>query len=304
MRKAFANTLLALARTDSRIVLLTADLGFGVLDDFAATHPDRFFNVGVAEANMVGLATGLAEAGYIPFLYSIATFASLRPYEQWRNGPVLHNAPVRLIGTGGGFEYGPNGMTHAALEDIGAMRLLPKVHIISPADERQACSALRATYADPHPIYYRISKNENPNIPGLNSDFSTDELPFIRTGEDALILATGPIVRDALEAAEILSTRHIEVAVAVVSSLQPAPLTALSEALRKYSVVATVESHWHSGGLGTIVAECIADNGLACRLRRCAVHAHSEGISGSERYMNALHGIDADGISKKLIEVL
>lgn len=302
MRKAFAHTLLELAHTDRRIVLLTADLGFGVLDDFAAAHPDRFFNVGVAEANMVGLATGLAEAGYIPFLYSIATFASLRPYEQWRNGPVLHNAPVRLIGTGGGFEYGTNGITHAALEDIGAMRLLPKVHIISPADERQACSALRSTYADPHPIYYRISKNEHPNIPELDGDFAADKLSFIRSGSDALILATGPIVREALDAAKVLSTHQIEVSVAEVSSLQPAPLEALREALCTFPVVTTVESHWHSGGLGTIVAECIAENGIACRLHRCAVYSHSDGISGSERYMNALHGIDAEGISKKLLE--
>jgi len=304
MRKAFAQALVDLAHADSRVVLLTADLGFGVLDEFAKTHPRRFFNVGVAEANMVGLATGLAEAGYIPFLYSIATFASLRPFEQWRNGPILHHLPVRLIGIGGGFEYGPNGLTHAALEDIGAMRLLPSVQIITPADECQARSALQATYAAPHPIYYRISKNEGSEIPGLSANFDVDNIDIVRRGADALIIAAGPIAREALSAAEVLAERGLQVAVAVLSSLQPAPLKALQELLSDFSIVATVEAHRSSGGLGSLVAECIADSGIACRLLRCAVDGQVDGMSGSESYMNAYFGLDAAGISTRIAEAI
>ncbi len=304
MRKVFAQTLVDLARADDRIVLLTADLGFGVLDDFATSHPDRFFNVGVAEANMVGLATGLAEAGYIPFLYSIATFASLRPFEQWRNGPSLHHLPVRLIGIGGGFEYGPNGITHASLEDVGAMRLLPNVQIIVPADEGQARSALQSTYAAPHPIYYRISKNEGIVIPGLSAGFAAESIDIIHRGEDVLIVTAGPIAREALAAAEALAGRGVGATVAVVASLQPAPLKALAEILSGFSLAATVEAHRSSGGLGSLVAECIADNGIACRLLRCAVDGQVGGISGSESYMNALFGLDATSISRRILEAV
>ncbi|MFT5378541.1 MAG: transketolase [Candidatus Latescibacterota bacterium] len=304
MRKAFAQALVDLAHADSRIVLLTADLGFGVLDDFAKTHPQRFFNVGVAEANMVGLATGLAEAGYIPFLYSIATFASLRPFEQLRNGPSLHHLPVRLIGIGGGFEYGPNGVTHAALEDIGAMRLLPNMQIIVPADERQACSALQSTYAAPHPIYFRISKNEGIEIPGLSADFDAEDIDIIHRGKDVLIVTSGPIAREALTAAELLAKREVSATVAVVSSLQPAPLKALAALLSDFPIVTTVEAHRSNGGLGSLVAEYIADNGIGCRLMRCAVGGQVEGISGSESYMNAHFGLDAASISTRILEAI
>ena len=145
MRREFADELVRLARGDSRIMLLTADLGYAVLEPFAEEFPDRFFNVGVAEQNMIGLATGLAEAGLRPYAYSIATFASMRPYEFFRNGPVLHELPVRLIGMGGGLDYGHNGMTHYALEDVALMRVQPSVTIVAPADAEQARAALRAT---------------------------------------------------------------------------------------------------------------------------------------------------------------
>src|SRR5215216_1545015 len=137
MRGAFTKAVIELAQRDPRIVLLTGDLGYMALEPFADTFPDRFFNVGVAEQNMIGLATGLAEAGMIPFAYSIATFASLRAYEFIRNGPVLHDLPVRVVGVGGGFEYGPSGPTHFALEDLGVTRLQPGLRVVAPADHQQ-----------------------------------------------------------------------------------------------------------------------------------------------------------------------
>jgi len=125
MRNDFLDELVKLAALDERVMLLTGDLGFMVLEDFQKHHPDRFVNCGVAEQNMVGIATGLAEAGFVPFVYSIATFATLRPYEFIRNGPALHNLPVRVVGVGGGFDYGHNGITHLALEDYAVMRTQP-----------------------------------------------------------------------------------------------------------------------------------------------------------------------------------
>src|ERR1039458_5494987 len=138
MRIEFARALEQLAERDERVVLLTGDLGFAVWEQFAERFPDRFYNVGVAEQNMLGVATGLAEAGFVPFAYSIATFATMRPFEFIRNGPVLHGLPVRVIGTGGGFDYGRNGATHYALEDIALMRVLPEIGILVPGDPDQA----------------------------------------------------------------------------------------------------------------------------------------------------------------------
>ena len=145
MRATFIRTLVELAEEDKRIVLLTGDLGFTVVEPFAERFPDRFFNVGVAEQNMIGVATGLAEAGFVPFAYSIATFATLRSYEFVRNGPVLHRLPVRIVGVGGGLEYGMNGLTHYALEDIAVMRTQPGMTVLAPADFQQARTALCAS---------------------------------------------------------------------------------------------------------------------------------------------------------------
>ena len=171
MRHAFAKALYDIAESDERIVLMTADLGFMVLEDFAQAYPSRFYNVGVAEANMIGLATGLAASGFIPYVYSIATFASMRGYEQIRNGPILHHLPVRVIGVGGGFEYGHAGFTHHALEDLAIARVQPGLAVVAPADHLQASAAIRLTYDLPGPIYYRIGKREDYVLPGLEGRF-------------------------------------------------------------------------------------------------------------------------------------
>src|SRR5439155_24565256 len=171
MRRAFSTTLAELGRKDDRILLLTGDLGFMALEPFADRFPERFINVGVAEQNMVGLGTGLAESGFIPFLYSIATFASMRAYEFIRNGPIMHALPVRIVGVGGGFEYGTAGPTHYGLEDIGMMRMQPGITVVAPADAGQARSALLATRDIPGPVYYRLGKEDKIVVPGLDSRF-------------------------------------------------------------------------------------------------------------------------------------
>src|SRR5262249_43179462 len=151
MRTTLVTTLCELAESDERLILLTADLGWGALEPFAAAFPERFLNVGVAEQNAMGVATGLALEGYLPFVYSIATFATMRCYEQFRDGPELHRLPVRLVGIGGGFAYGHAGPTHHALEDLCLGRALPGVTVVAPADAAQAREALRATPHLPRP---------------------------------------------------------------------------------------------------------------------------------------------------------
>ncbi|HEY7818764.1 MAG TPA: 1-deoxy-D-xylulose-5-phosphate synthase, partial [Vicinamibacteria bacterium] len=172
MRAAFAATLAELAERDGRILLLTGDLGYKALEPFSERFPRRFFNVGVAEQNMVGLATGLSESGFLPFVYSIATFASLRAYEFIRNGPVAHDLKVRIVGVGGGFDYGPAGFTHHGLEDVGVLRLQPGLTVMAPADSEQTRSILRDTYDRPGPFYYRLSKDDRLSVKDLGGRFA------------------------------------------------------------------------------------------------------------------------------------
>ena len=165
---------------DSRVMLLTGDLGFMVLEPFAERFPDRFVNVGVAEQGMIGFATGLAEAGLIPFAYSIGTFASLRPYEFIRNGPLLHSLPVRIVGVGSGLDYGHNGVTHYALEDVAVMRAQPDMTIVAPADPQQVSTAMHASTEIAGPIYFRIGKTSTP-VPGLEGRFELGRLELRAT---------------------------------------------------------------------------------------------------------------------------
>lgn len=304
MRQAFAQTMMELAAADPRVMLLTADLGFGVLEKFAAAYPDRFFNVGVAEANMVGLATGLAEAGHIPFIYSIATFATLRPYDQFRNGPIAHQLPVRLVGIGGGFEYGHNGLTHLGLEDLALMRVQPGLATIVPADPAQAGTALRATYDLPGPIYYRIGKNDALHLPELGGRFRLGRIETVGEEGEVMLLATGAIAVEAVAAASLLRQSGIRAGVAVVATLRPEPSADLQDLLSRCRLAVTVEAHYRSGGLGSLVAEVIAGQGLRCRLLRCGVQTMPAGLSGSEEYMNEIHGLSRAALVKQVLAAL
>ncbi len=301
MRRAFAQTLCEIAESDDRIILLTADLGFMVLEEFAQAYPSRFFNVGVAEANMIGLATGLAASGYIPFVYSIATFASMRGYEQMRNGPILHNLPVRVIGIGGGFEYGHAGFTHHALEDLAIARVQPGLTVIVPADDAQAVSAVHKTYDISGPIYYRMSKQDNWILPNLEGRFSLGCLEIVREGPDLLIVSIGNISSEALRAAAILAEKGFEATVAVVSSLRPAPVDDLTRLLEQYPLVATVEEHYLCGGLGSLVSEVAAENGLPCRVLRLGIPDDMPCLCGSVHFLRDKAGLSAEGIAAKLI---
>jgi transketolase len=298
VRATFARILSELAEKDDRIVLLTGDLGFTVLEPFRDKFPKRFFNMGVAEQNMVGVATGMAEAGMVPFCYSIGTFASLRPFEFIRNGPVLHNLPVRVIGLGAGFEYGTAGPTHYSLEDIGIMRTQPGLTVIAPADFEQAGAALHASWELPGPVYYRIGKDEKSTMPGLKGGFELGRAQTVRKGDDLLIFTCGPISLDVAEAADDLAKDGIAATVVVVASISPVPENDLVESLSRHRVALTVETHSVTGGLGSLVAEVIADHGIGTRLVRLGVRAGSKGRSGSPAHMHARHGLDKAGIVK------
>jgi transketolase len=304
MRQAFARTLVELAAADPRILLLTGDLGYMALEPFSERFPDRFFNAGVAEQNMVGVATGLAEAGFVPFVYSIVTFASLRPYEFIRNGPVLHQLPVRIVGVGGGFEYGPQGATHHGLEDLGVMRIQPGMTVIAATDHVQYAAALRATWDLPGPVYYRIGKDDRTVVPGLDGRFRLGRAELLRPGRDVCLVATGSVAIEAEAAATALAERGVDCGLLIVACLQPAPADDIAEVLAGTRVALTVEAHYAAGGLGSLVAEVVAERGLGCRVRRCAVRRTPDGVSGSQRFMHELHGLSREALAATALEAL
>ena len=304
MRLTFTKTLVELADDDPRVVLLTGDLGFTVLEPFAERFPDRFFNVGVAEQNMVGVATGLAEAGFRPFVYSIVTFATLRPYEFIRNGPVLQELPVRIVGVGGGLEYGHNGPSHYGLEDIALMRVQPGMTVVAPADYMQARAAVLATHDVPGAIYFRLGKDDLRTVPGLDGRFELGRAHVVREGDDVVVVTMGSLSAEAVLGAELLAAQGVSATVVVVSSLSPPPLDDLERVLRSFPVVVTHEAHYPVGGVGALVSEVVAERGLQCRVVRCAVTTAPSGASGSERHLYERHGLSSDGLAASALAAL
>jgi len=302
MRNAFIRILVELAERDPRILLLTGDLGYMVLEPFSNKFPGRFFNVGVAEENMMGLATGLAEAGFIPFVYSIVPFAVLRPYEFIRNGPILHQFPVRIVGIGGGMEYGNNGASHYGLEDIGVMRVQPGITVIAPADHEQARTAFLASWDLPGPVYYRLGKDDKTIVPGLRGRFGLGRTQTIREGSDLLIITMGSVASEVTSAAEALAARGILCMVVVVACLNPVPVDDLAAVLKHFPLVLTVEAHYVVGGVGSLVAEVIAERGLHCRVVRCGIKTTPDGISGSEPYLKNVYGLSSERLVSTALE--
>jgi len=296
LRKAFIEVLCELASSDDRIVLMTGDLGFMALEPFRERFPRRFINAGVAEQNMIGVATGLAEAGFRPYAYSIAPFASLRPFEFIRNGPVMHRLPVRIVGMGMGFEYGHSGSSHYALEDIGVMRTLPGLTIVVPADSSQAATAIRDTHDVAGPVYYSLGKDDKISVPGLNGCFELGRVQVVRQGGDVAIVAMGSISQEAVAGAAKLSKRGIEATIIVVSNFNPDPEDDLFEVLSRFRSVVSVEAQTVSGGLGAFVAYVIASRGLSCRLRVMGVRTSSDGTSGNQPERWRKYGLDRDSI--------
>lgn len=302
MRNDFIKKLIELAKKDQRIVLLTADLGFSVVEEFGKNFPDRFYNVGVSEQNMVGLATGLAKDGFIPFVYSIAPFVLLRPFEFVRNGPVFHNLQIRFCGIGCGFEYGLLGSTHFLLEDVALVRSQPNFMYVAPSNDSQSAQSLEKTYQNPGPIFYRIGKGSVKILPE-QTEFDPHKLQIVQSGEKVLLLSLGTISSEAEIAVKNLLAKNIKVTFAVIPTFEKEVLVEIKNLLKKHDSVVTLEAHYSHGGIGSMVAEIIAENGINCRLKKMAVEKLSDGIYGSEKFMYKKNNLDSTTVEKVLTEL-
>lgn len=302
MRAEFVHELLEIAEHDPRILLVTADLGFSVVEPFAERFPQRFINVGVAEQNLIGVATGLAHAGFIPYVYSIATFVTMRPYEFIRNGPVLHKLPVRIVGTGGGLDYGHGGVSHYSLEDVAILRAQPGLAIVIPADADQARAAVSATVEHPGPIYFRLARESAP-IPELAKEFAMGELATIgQTDPEVVLVVMGTLASEALIAARSLSAHGLRTSVGIVSSFNPFPVDQTARLISTAKVVITAESHYRTGGLGSATAEVIADRNLSVPLVRLGIDDMPRGLSGSTAFLIDHYGLSASSLEQRALQ--
>lgn len=260
MRNAFIKTLELEASKNKNIILLTGDLGFTVFEKFRERFPNRFFNMGVAEANMMGVAAGLALCGKIPFVYSIVPFVTMRPFEQIRNDVCLHKANVKIVGVGGGFAYSHAGTTHHAIEDIAIMRALPNMTVICPADPLETELASRAIIKFKSPVYLRLGKKGEPKIHKTEPKFSIGKGIVIKKGKDIALVACGPITQNCLLAVNELERKGISATVVSMHTVKPLDIQLLDEIIIEHKALFVIEEHNIIGGLGSAVAEYLAEN--------------------------------------------
>lgn len=304
MRKAFVETLCHLAARDERVVLLTADLGFNALEPFSEKFPRRFFNVGAAEQNMIALAAGLAESGFVPYCYSIAPFAVLRPFEFIRNGPIAHQFPVRIVGMGGGVGYASNGLSHYGIEDLGVLRTQPGIAVFAPADTPQTRSILQQTARLAGPIYYRLEKDDALLVSELDGRFTPGQPDHVLHGRDILFVVVGGIATDVVAAARQLISRGISAGVAIVSSFNPLDRGFYAELLRGYRNVVSVEAHALNGGLGSLTAEVMAEAEIESRLVRKGVTEALDGRTGSRAWLHRRNGLAPEQLVETALALL
>jgi transketolase len=263
MRNAFADELTNLADDDQRIVMLSGDIGNKLFDKFRAAHPDRFFNCGVAEQNMMGVAAGMAMSGLRPIAYTIAPFCTTRCLEQIRTDACYHDAPVTIVGVGAGLSYANLGPTHHSCEDISLLRSLPNMVVVCPGDAWEVRGALREAMKRDQPIYIRMGKKGEPTIhKEVPADFTLGRAIIVREGTDVCLLSTGNMLPEAIEAGHLLKESGVSAHVVSFHTVKPLDTGCLAQAFSSFRLVATIEEHSLIGGFGSAVAEWMIDNGV------------------------------------------
>ncbi len=305
MRNAFADEITALGQTDPRLVMLSGDIGNRLFDKFKAKHPDRFYNCGVAEANMISLAAGLASTGLRPVCYTITPFITSRCYEQIKLDVCYHHQPVIIVGTGSGLSYASLGATHHSLEDLALMRTLPGLQVLAPADAMELRSCLRAALSSDNPTYIRIGKKGEPVLHDAQPAFAFGQWPRFRTGSSLALLSTGNMLPTALAVADQLAASGHAATVYNCASVKPLDPAALSAAFA-HPLVATLEEHAHTGGFGAAVAEWLADAypRPTARLLRFATADHFLHDCGEQDHARAHFGLNPEAILQKLSSAL
>jgi transketolase len=299
MRDVFVRTITQLAPDHPELFLITGDLGFGVLTDFANAYPRQYLNAGVAEQNMTGLAVGLALEGRVVFTYSIANFPTLRCLEQIRNDACYHRANVKIVAIGGGFAYGPLGASHHATEDLAVMRAMPNLTLVAPGDLVETAAATRAVFESPGPCYLRLGRGGEAAVHTKAIDFQIGRALVVREGREAIVISTGGILANADAACQQLNAVGLQVGLISMHTLKPIDRRCIEEAARQTRRLVTVEEHSIQGGLGSAVAEVVAQMPDAkARLKMIGIPSSFPPVVGGQEYLRHLYGLSADRIAE------
>lgn len=304
MRTAFIKTLSEVVKNDKRIILLTGDLGYSVFEMFIENFPKQFLNMGVAEQNMVGVAAGLSMEGMIPIVYSIVPFVTMRPFEQIRNDICYQNLNVKIVAVGAGFSYGTYGHTHHGLEDIGILRILPNMVIVAPGDPTEVELATYAILKHPGPVYLRLGKAGEKKLYTHKPKFHIGKGIIISDGSDITLIATSTLVERAILVAEKLQKNKIKTRVISMHTIKPLDNTLVVDSAKKTKVIVTLEEHSVIGGLGSAVAEVLAESGISVRFKRIGVPDRFTKGMGLQEYMRGLNGLATEQITQTITEFI
>ena len=302
MRKTFITTLVEQAKLDERIFLVCPDIGYSVLEVFRDQFPDRFLNVGVAEQNAISIASGLALTGHIPYVYTIMPFAVMRPFEQIRVDVAYMNTNVRVVGVGAGFSYGAAGATHHALEDIALMRVLPNMTVVCPGDPWEVQQAVRASVTHSGPMYLRLGKQGEPVLNDTAADFQLGKATLIRPGDDLHLISTSNTLEMSCKVAEALAQHNLRASVTSMHTIKPLDVSHVQSLLGTGKPVFTIEEHYVVGGLGSAVAELIAESRCNPVFKRFGVRDEFSHCVGGHDFIRERFGLTVASISQQIMQ--
>jgi transketolase len=305
MRKAFISSLCNLAEKNQDIVLLCGDLGYSVLEEFSNRFPDRYFNVGIAEQNMAGVAAGLALSGKIVFTYSIANFAITRCLEQIRNDICYHNAHVIIVAVGTGVAYGAQGYTHHGIEDLSFTRVLPNITVASPGDPLEVKMAMRHLVAKRGPAILRLGRGGESAVHFIEPTSIFGKLIKIYDGAgEVVFIASGTILPEVVAACDLLKAKGFEASLFSMPVITPINTSQIQSLVMTAKLLISVEEHLIDGGIGSALAEIIAEMpSPRARLLRLGIPRGFTKLIGDQNYLRKCYGLDSLSIANKVAKV-
>lgn len=306
MRKACLNEIYKLARQDERVIFFGSDIAAGTLAQFQKEMPDRYFMEGVSEANIIGVMSGLAMNGKIPYLNTIAVFLTRRCYEQILLDAAMHNLKIRIIGSGGGLVYAPLGPTHLAFEDFSLMRIIPNMTICAPCDAEEMKRLMPLTLDHEGPMYIRLGKGGDPVVSSADKDFKIGKAILLHDGKDALVVTTGITLKLALDAAEELDAQGVHLKVLHMHTVKPIDREAVMETASGVKAIITVEENSIIGGLGSIISEIIAEAGFTPgkKFLKIGLPDVFPVRYGSQEKLMSFYGVTKEAIVVSLLRLL
>lgn len=304
MRKAFIKKLTQLVNKNKDIYLLTGDLGFSIFDEFQKDFPDNYLNVGLSEANMIGMAAGLALAGKQVFVYSIIPFVTLRCLEQIRNDLCYQRLPVKIIGVGEGLSYGTAGATHHALEDIAIMSALPEMTVIAPGDPIEVECTVEKSLELKGPCYIRLVKSGEPILHKKEFIFKIGKSIVLKNGGDITIISTGNMLETALKVYDILKKENINCKIVSMHTIKPIDREIIVKSANNMDIIVSIEEHSKIGGLGSHIASVILEERLNIKYLQIALPDTFIHTVGSQNYLREIYGLTPVQISAKILNFI